>query len=192
MAKVALGLRVRTGKTAVVAVRGPAAAPAVIAKTIIQVAFTFEEGAVFHAAQEMPTAQARAHVESAERRFKKLAQEKLAAFVEDLGADVAAVRLAAPEATPLPALEKIVKAHPLVHAAEIELYRRVFFAACEEIDAPVKRVDDAATKVAVVLGWKPAKVAAHLAAMGKASGRPWAAEQKEAALAAWLALASKR
>ena len=192
MAKVALGLRVRTGKAAVVAVRGPATAPAVIAKSIIQVAFTFEEGAVFHAAQEMPIAQARAHVESAEGHFKKLAQEKLAAFVKDLGADVAAVRLAAPEATPLPSLEKIAKAHPLVHAAEIELYRRVFFAACEEIGAPVKRVDDAATKVAAVLGWKPAKVAAHLAAIGKASGRPWAAEQKEATLAAWLALASKR
>jgi hypothetical protein len=112
--------------------------------------------------------------------------------VENLGGDVPAARLAAPEATPLPALEKIVKAHPLVHAAEIEFYRRVFSAACEEIGAPMKRVDDAATKVAAVLGWKPAKVAAHLAAMGKASGRPWAAEQKEAALAAWLALASKR
>ena len=79
----ALGLRVRTGKAAVVAVRGPAIAPAVVAKAIIQVAFTFEEGAVFHAAQEMPIAQARAHVERAEGHFKKVAQKKLAAFVEN-------------------------------------------------------------------------------------------------------------
>jgi hypothetical protein len=34
-----------------------------------------------------------------------------------------------------------------------------------------------------------AKVEARLAAMGKASGRPWAAEQKQSALAAWLVLA---
>ena len=32
------------------------------------------------------------------------------------------------------------------------------------------------------------KVTAHLVAMGKASGTPWAVDQKQAALAAWLVL----
>jgi hypothetical protein len=188
VAKVALGLKVRIGKAAVLALRGPATAPEVLGKAVIQVAFTFEEGAVFHAAEEMTTAKARALVESAEERFTKLAQKELAAFVTGLGADVASARLAAPAPKPLPALEKIVKSHPMVHLAEIELYRRVFGAACEALDVPAKRVAEAAKEIASALRWEPARVAKHLMAMGKASGRPWAAEQKEAALAAWVAL----
>jgi hypothetical protein len=191
MAKVTLGLKVRTGKAAVVALRGPAAEPEVVGKALIQVAFTFEEGAVFHAVEELPTAKARAHVERAEARFTKLALKELTAFLATLGVDVAAARLAAPVAKPLPLLEKIVKSHPLVHAAEIELYRRVFTAACEALHVPPKRVDEGAKRVASALGWTSARVAQHLASMGKAAGRPWAAEQKEAALAAWLALAQR-
>lgn len=187
MAEVALGLKVKTGKAIVVALRGPAAEPTVVGKTLLQVAFTFEEGAVFHATQEMPAVQARAHVEHAEARFTKLAQKELTAFVRELGADVAAARLAAPDAKPLPPIEKIVKSHPLVHAAEIEIYRRVFTAACEALQLSPKRVADAAAQIARALHWDQARVTKHLAAMGKASGRPWAVDQKEAALAAWLA-----
>jgi hypothetical protein len=51
----------------------------------IQVAFSFEQGAVFHAVEQMPIAKARTHVERAEARFTKLAQEGLARFVETLG-----------------------------------------------------------------------------------------------------------
>src|SRR5262245_33186170 len=90
--KLALGLKVRTGKAAVVALSGSAMKPEVIGKTLIQVAYTFDEGAVFHAAQEMPIAKGRARVESAEARFTKLARKELAAFVATLGADVSAVR----------------------------------------------------------------------------------------------------
>jgi hypothetical protein len=191
MAKVTLGLKVRTGKAAVIALRGPAAEPEVIGKEMIQVAFSFGEGAVFHAVEKMPIAKARTHVERAEARFTKLAHEELTRFVEKLGADVAEARLAAPVAKPLPALERIVKVHPLVHAAEIELYRRVFSAACEALELTPKRVDEAAKGVASALGWTPARVAEQLAAIGKASCRPWAAEQKAAALAAWHALARR-
>jgi hypothetical protein len=191
VANVALGFKVRTGKAAVVALRGSAMAPEVAGKAMIQVAFAFEEGAVFHSAQHMPTANARTHVENAEARFTKLAHEKLTDFVTKLGANIVATRLAAPAERPLPALERIVRSHPLVHAAEIELYRRVFAAACKAIGVPSERVDEAAKKIALALRWKPGQVANHLQAMGKRSGRPWAAEQKEAALAAWLALAQR-
>jgi hypothetical protein len=191
MNQVALGLKVRTGKAALVALSGPAADPRVVGKTMIQVAFTFEEGAVFHAAQELPTAKARAHVERAKTRFTKLAREELSAFVAKIGADIAAVRVAAPAAKRLPPLEKVVKSHPLVHAAEIELYRDVFATASEALGMPPKRVDASAQSVAAALRCTPARITKQLATMGKASGRPWAAEQKEAALAAWLGLARR-
>ena len=55
--------------------------------------------------------------------------------------------------------------------------------------APVRVAEkELAGRVAAAAGLKPAAVDARLAEMGKASGRPWTADQKQAALAAWLAL----
>jgi hypothetical protein len=73
------------------------------------------------------------------------------------------------------------------------LYRTVYACACDALGArPARYPADTLTKtLAATLRCPPAKVTAHLAIMGKASGRPWAAEQREAALAAWLALAMR-
>lgn len=188
---VALGLKVRTGRAAVVALAGPASRPAIVAKTRVDVAFTFEEGAVFHACQTLPTTKARDRVESARSRFTRRAEEELAAFVAGLGAIVSAAGMSVKSMKPLPPLESILKSHPLIHAAEIDLYRTVYADACAKIGMrPAAYPADTVPKsIAARLGWTLTRVTAHLAAMGKASGRPWAAEQKEAALAAWLALA---
>jgi hypothetical protein len=188
--RAALGFSVRTGKAFVVAVGGPAAAPAVLAKGRIDVASTFEEGAVFHAAQELPAREARALVERGEARFTERARTALAAFEAGLDAEVIAAGMAAAAEKKLPPLESILRSHPLVHAAEGELYRRVFAAASAALGAPAARVpaDGLPRRIAAAASLTPAKVTAHLAEMGKASGKPWAADQKQAALAAWLAL----
>jgi hypothetical protein len=188
--RAALGLKVRTGRAVVVVVCGPAEAPQVLAKAQIDVATTFEEGAVFHAAQEMPIEAGRAHVRDAERRFVRTARDGLAAFVGGVQATVVGAGMAAPVAKTLPPFETIVKAHPMVHAAEGELYRRVFAEAAAAVAAPPERLpaDALASRVAEALETTPARLAARLAAIGKASGRPWAADQKEATLAAWAAL----
>jgi hypothetical protein len=188
----ALGLKVKTGRAIVVAVCGRLEAPEVLAKTQIQVAFTFEEGAVFHGAESLEIAEARRRIADAEARFTALAGRALAAFAAGLDARIVAAALAARAATTPPPLESILASHPLVHAAEGELYRRVFAAASAAIGVRPSRVppDAAATRVAAAVGLPPAAVMGQLAAMGKASGRPWAADQKEAALAAWVALAS--
>jgi len=47
-----------------------------------------------------------------------------------------------------------------------------------------------AQRAATAAGLTPARLAARLAALGKASGKPWAADQKQATLAAWLSLAT--
>jgi len=189
--RAALGFSVHTGWAAVVAVGGPPAAPAVLLKRRIDVATTFDEGAVFHAAQELPIEKARALVTQAEARFLAGARDELAAFVARLGVRVMGAALAAPAARRLPPFESIVRSHPLVHAAEGELYRRIFAeAAAAAVGTPPPRIPPAvlAARTAAALGVAPADVTAHLAAMGKASGKPWAADQKQAALAAWLAL----
>jgi hypothetical protein len=189
--RAALGFTVRTGRAAVVAVGGSIEAPEVLAKAQIEVATSFEEGAVFHVGQEMPIEEARAFLRDAETRFVERARAELAAFTGRLEATIVAAGMAAKAAKPLPPLESILKSHPLVHAAEGELYRRVFAEAGAALGARPTRVppDALDRRAATALGLAPAKLAARLAAMGKASGKPWAADQKQAALAAWLALA---
>lgn len=190
----ALGLTVRIGRAWVVALAGPIDAPAIVDKRHIQVATTFEEGAVYHAGQELPLDEARALIRDSESRFVERARVELEAFVESLappGLRIATAAMVAPPEKQLPPIETILKAHPMVHAAEGELYRRVFVQAAAACGARPRRIAGEALEksAAVAVGISPARVAAHLAAMGKASGRPWAADQKQAALAAWIALA---
>src|SRR3954447_23026958 len=93
--RAALGFSVHTGKAVVVAVGGAREAPAVLAKGRIDVAFTFEEGAVFHAAQELSIEEARALVGDAEVRFTERARAGLAAFSARLDARIVAAGMAA-------------------------------------------------------------------------------------------------
>jgi hypothetical protein len=192
--RAALGLLARTGRAVVVALGGRRAAPDFLAKTRIAVATTLDEGAVYHVAQDLSLDRARRFVSDAEDRFCKRACAELSAFTSTLGAKVVSAVIVAPAPKPLPLFASILKAHPLLHAAEGELYRRVFAAAAASLGPEPIRVpaDDLAERIASRLDVTAAEVALHLSAMGKASGKPWAAEQKQAALGAWLALATTR
>ena len=186
----ALGLTAHTGWAALVVVGGPAAEPEILAKGRIDVATTFAEGAVFHAGQEMSLERARKHVRESDARFIERARTRLGAFVGQLGAvKVVAARMAAAEKV-VPPLETTLRSHALVHTAEGELYRRVFAAACAALRIPFARVPDKELPalVAAALGLTPARLSEQIAAMGKASGRPWTVDQKQATLAAWLVL----
>ncbi len=187
----ALGFKVHTGWAAVVAVSGTPASPEVLAKTRVQVAFTFDEGAVFHAGQELPLEKARTLVRDAEARFGQKARDQLAAFAVTLDVKWVAAGAVWGNPKPLPPLETILKSHPLVHAAEADLYRRIFAGAAESLLAtPLIRVPakQLTARAAAALHLTPARLSERLAAMGKKSGKPWTVDQKEAALVAWLVL----
>ncbi|HMI92907.1 MAG TPA: hypothetical protein VK509_16140 [Polyangiales bacterium] len=192
--RVALGFVTHTGRAAVLALAGPLDAPEVLAKARIDVATTFDEGAVFHVGQELPIAEARALIERSELRFIERARTQLAAFTAPLGAKLVGAGMVAPETKTLPPIEKILKSHALVHAAEGELYRRVFVEAAAAVAKRPTRVpaDQLAKRVATALELTAAKLDARLAALGKVSGKPWAADQKQAALVAWLTLLGTR
>ena len=189
--KAALGFKVRTGKATVIAVGGKADAPAILVKALAQVAFTFEEGAMF-TSRRKSRSQPHAYSWETENAPSSRGPAKRLARIIDTDIEIVAAILAAPPPKALPPLESILKSHPLVHAAEGELYRRVFADACSALGAQPQRVPAEALtgRVGKAVGLSADKGRLALAAMGKASGKPWAAEQKEAALAAWLALAT--
>jgi hypothetical protein len=191
-ARIALGLRARTGSAAVIALGGEGRAPRVVAKSRIVMATTFETGAVYHAAQELPLAAAAAHVEKSERHFQELAVKALEGLRKELGPGVRFIgsALVSAAAKPMPPLEEIVKAHPRLHAAEGELYRRIVERALAAVGLSVQRIapTELVPRVTQATRLRPADVERILAAMGKASGPPWTKEQKECALAAWALL----
>lgn len=174
MTRAALGFKTHTGWAAVVAVAGGE----VLLKRRIEMARDFATGAVFHAGQELPFEKAKALIESSEARFVAIARDSIEGLLGELrGCEVVGSGIVAGNPKPLPPLDAILKSHALVHAAEGELYRRVVARACEACRIPARMV-----------ALKNGGHAAEIAAMGKKSGRPWAADQKEAALAALLVL----
>ncbi len=90
----------------------------------------------------------------------------------------------------LPDLQSILASHALIHAAEGEFYRNAVARACEREKIAVSRV-----KEREVEGWTASRVGekplnSTIAAMGKALGPPWTADEKLATMVAWLVLAS--
>jgi hypothetical protein len=187
--RTALGFKTHTGWAAVVAVAGRE----VVAKRRIDLATDFRTGAVFHVGQELPLPQAQELISSSQARFEAKARDAIAAIVEELRAkecEVIGSAIIAGNPKPLPPIESVLKSHALVHAAEGQLYRHVFAAASEACRIPAALVPakELASRAARAMGISAAELTARIAAMGKASGRPWAADHKESALAALVAL----
>jgi len=94
---------------------------------------------------------------------------------------------------PLPALEKILAAHPMIHTAEGQFFRQAFRDACASLKIPVtgirERDLDEHTKSA--LRGDGGLLKKKIAGMGKTLGPPWTTDQKAAALAAMIALAAR-
>jgi hypothetical protein len=190
----AIGMRPHVGWAAVVALAGPPSGPEVVARRRIEMATAFDEGAVYHVGRELPLPRAEALLRSSEERFLRTAREALAALAEELraaGCSAVASAVVSGEGRPLPPLEAILRSHPLVHAAEGEFYRQVLVRASEACRIPALLVPARGipARAARALGVPEERLGARLAALGRAAGRPWARDQKESALAAWIALA---
>src|SRR5262245_4212617 len=186
MSKVGLGFNVHTGWAAVVAVMKKRDALEVIAKERIDMAFTFEEGAVFHMAESLSVSKARVLIDSREKKFEALAVTALAAIIDRLEVEVAGSAVVDGAAKKLPPLESVLKSHALIHTAEGDLYRRIIVRACDACEVPAIAVGskELGARAAHALRVTEEELAARMAAAGKASGRPWAADQKRAAMAA--------
>jgi hypothetical protein len=185
----AIGIKTHTGWAAVIAV----ADGVVVAKRRIDLATTFRTGAVFHISQELPLEKAESYIAASRLRFETKARDALAELLDELrkrGCAPATSGIVGGNGRALPSLASILRSHPLVHAAEAELYRSVFARACEDCKLPVAFVPakDLGARAAKTLNRSAAGIEARLAEMGRASGRPWTADQKQSTLAALIAL----
>ncbi len=122
-ADAAFGLRVHSGWAALVAVSGPLAAPAVLARRRLELVDRASPGGrqPFHAARGLPLDAARPLVDRALDGATRMARGALATAAGDVrrqGCHFIACGLIQSSARPLPAIGAVLASHALVHTAE--------------------------------------------------------------------------
>jgi len=140
----------------------------------------------YHAAAELPLPKAEALVRKAIESSRALAVEVVSARIKALrsqGHEVAACAVLLGSGKPLPALQKILAAHPLLHTAEGHMFRDVLMWAAQECRLPVIGVPEKSLDAASLQ---------RIATLGKLIGPPWTQDQKYATVAALMALAEPR
>ena len=148
---------------------------------------------VFHAARELPLADAERFIRKAEEEARVRARDELATAVEGLraaGHRVLEGAIITGRESPSRALEEILQSHTLVHAAEGALFRAVIRGASEDLGLRVLQVPapELVRRAARALGVLNEEVPELLTRIGRPLGPPWTADHKAATLAAVLAL----
>jgi hypothetical protein len=194
MKRAAVGFREHTGWAAMVAVGGSERAPVVVARHRFELCGESLPRAVYHVARDLDLAGAERLVRKVEAGARQAAEWQLQRVVAELKAGgyrvVGAGIASGARMLPTDILE-ILASHPLVHAAEGQLFREALAGAAEQRGVPVTRFvqQDLYEQAAARIGMTDESLRAQLTGLGRALGPPWQRDQKEAAAAAWLSLA---
>jgi len=195
-ARPVLGFAPHSGWAAVVVVAGDADNPLVLTRSRVEMADPRLPGSKqpYHEVEELS-------LEEAERRLARLrasagtmASDAIRALIDDLGK-----RSSRPRAAGIldssgrkgDNLAAVLASHALIHTADGDHFREALAEGCHRCGLAVVRVRqrDLVDRAAATLRQSPARLAAAVLTMGKPLGAPWGADQKSAALLAWLLLA---
>ena len=193
MKRAGVGFREHTGWAAMVALGGGVTAPVVLARSRYELSEGDLPRAVYHAARQLDLENAGRLVQQVGLVARTAAESQLRRTVAELeaaGYEVVGTAVAAPRELPAD-LSEILGSHPLVHTAEGQLFRGALAEATGLLGLRVTRFEPHALydETAVRIGASDASLSAQLTGLGRALGPPWQRDQKEAAAAAWLALA---
>ena len=147
----------------------------------------------YHRAAELPLETAERAIAEDEKDGRRVAAQSLRRITGELGRQgyrLVAVRVVDRVRRPLPTLAKVLASHPLLHAAEGALFRRIALSEAGRLVDDVAEVDgaDLLERAGKAAGLSSPRVSAHLARAGKISGTSWTKEHRNCALAAWAAL----
>lgn len=198
MKSAALGFRVHSGWTCVVAVSREKSGAMVLWRKRAQLVeiLTHEFKQPYHAAEKMPFAAGAEHIAKMKAEALRFASQILAAAETELhkgGWELAKCALLLASARPLPDLVTILASHTLIHTAEGELFREAIAQACECRHVDVLRVKEKtlASEAARLFGLTEVALQKRIAELGKTLGPPWSQDEKFAMLAAWQALSER-
>ena len=194
----AVGFSPHSGWAAVVVLVGPVSKPALIDRRLFVLAEPDDHVGKqpFHAAGEMPLAQATRLVDRCVADSRRRAGVELERLDSDLRATGYALRaggLSGKDPKPLGSLAAILASHALIHAAEGEMFRQVLRDAADAQRIGLLSVPEreAETRCAKAVALPADTIRTHLANLGRAAGPPWTKDQKVAALIAWTCLAAR-
>lgn len=195
MFQAALGFRVHSGWTALVAVTLGKGAPVVLARQRAQLVetFTYEFRQPYHTAEKMPFGKAGEFIARVRTEARQLAYQAIHGFQSDLekqGYKLTRCGLLLASGRPLPELEKILASHALIHTADGELFREAILHGCNRCDLRTEGIKERELpeRAAQVLRVQPAVLTRRVTELGRPLGAPWSQDEKFATLAAWLAL----
>lgn len=197
MKPAALGFRVHSGWTALVAVCVDGGSPAVIARQRVHLVktFAYRFRQPYHTAEKLPRGRARAFVSRMRAEARGLAYRAISGLRSDLrkkGWGLARCGLLLASGKPLPGLDKILASHALIHTADGELFREALLhasARCGLRDLRIKE-RELLCRAARAFHLELADLMGRVTQLGRALGSPWSQDEKFATLTAWLALAA--
>ncbi|PYS54353.1 MAG: hypothetical protein DMG13_08305 [Acidobacteria bacterium] len=139
---------------------------------------------------ELPWIEAQSAVRRFESRIENVAIKALSALLSELGSKECRVSSVGVVGSPDRNLERIGNPHIRAHAAEGILFRRVLEVAAAAHNLKWRSFSDRDFGDLAVseLGRKPQEIKLALAAIGHSAGKPWRADERAAATAAWIAL----
>jgi hypothetical protein len=180
--RVALALSVHTGWASCVVAGGSLRAPRFLSREIVEI-LGDNDRFVFHKAEILGGAKAKASVERVTKLARANAKDALRAVVLRVKGVASCAIVAKNKPMPGP-LEYVIAAHPRIHTAEGCFFRDVFRDAAVELGLDVEIVPPEELEDRM-RGPRTAKL---LAAAGKLVGRPWSKDERLASLAAWQVL----
>ena len=191
MKRAALGFHMHSGWGVLVAVSQDANSVTLLDRRRIVVADPEVHGGIqpYHFAAQLESAVQEKHLARCAASSCQLAATAIAEVTRELEERhyrIAGAAIILASGRPLPPLAKILAAHPLIHTAEGEFFRRAVRQACEGLQIPVtairmRELDAGANKGSALQQ--------SISGLGRTVGPPWTKDHKTAALAAALLLA---
>ena len=189
---VVIGLRAKTGRAIVVVVGGTRDAPVIFAKTEIKlfdpkIPATFQP---YHEVMDLPWDESQRAAQKFARVIQRIATKAVSKLIKEQAERELKVRAAATVGAKDRDLARIGNSHIRAHAAEGILFRRVLDEAAGANGLPVQMFAEREFPQTVKqrLGPKSTSARKKLDEAARALPPPWRADEKLAAMAAWLAL----
>jgi hypothetical protein len=154
--------------------------------------YTFRQP--YHTAEKMERADAVAFVRAVEKESRELALAGIRSLQKELQELAYSLRggaLLLAAGRKLPAFEKILVSHALIHTADGELFREAIRTSCSDAKVALDEIPEREllTTASRRLRKRGDVLNRKLTALGKSLGPPWTQDEKLSALAAWLMLA---
>ena len=189
---VAIGLRAKTGHAIAVVLGGAPDAPILLAKTDIKLVDPKipETAQPYHVVMELPWEESQRKVQKFSRAIERVAKKAVADLVKQQTSSGMKVCGLGIVGAPDRDLARIGNFHIRAHAAEGVLFRSVLNLAAEANGLKWQLIPDKDFErlTKSELGAKASRLRRAINELGRTVPAPWRADEKQAALAAWLML----